>query len=194
MKNSENKTPTLFMTIFQASEQWKIHQAKIIKLCEDGKIDGAAKLDDKWIIPSDTLKPIIVKSTTLSRKIVGKSKIQHVALEHIENGDNFYTREMVIDDRTFIVSSIFPKQGTTVEEAWAHIVLNRLEKSENIKFSLDERDEILKKLRKKSSAANMTFDKYIEYYRTLFQQYGFSDEDIEILLERKAFDYEEFKL
>ena len=188
------KSPIEYITVFQASEKWKIHQAKIVKLCEDGKIDGAAKLDDKWIIPSDAEKPIIPKSTTLVRPVVAKNKIQEAALEHIEKGENFHIREMVVDGRTFIVSSVFPKQGPTVDEGWARIVLNRLEESENIKFSLDERAELMKKLRKESAATNMTFDKYIGSYRKQIEEYGFSDEDIEVLLERKALDYEEFKL
>ncbi|MCI1965766.1 MAG: helix-turn-helix domain-containing protein [Oscillospiraceae bacterium] len=194
MSDDKNQVVSTYMTVFEASEKWKMHQANIVKLCEDGLITGAAKLGDKWIIPKDAAKPIIPTTTSLSKPVKPKTDVQRAALEHIEKGENFYTREMVVEGKTFIVHSIFPKQGKTIEERWTSIVLNRLENLEGIKLNDKERKELMLKVRKSSSAANMTFDKYIEYYRKLFKDYGFSDEDIEVLLERKSQDYEDFIL
>jgi len=120
--------------------------------------------------------------------------VQKDVLEHVEKGENFYTREMIVEGKTFIVSSIFPKQGKTVEERWTSLVLRRLEEYEGIKIGDKERKELMLKLRKNSSAAIMTFEKYIEYYGNLFKEYGFSYDDTEVLLERKSLDYEDFIL
>lgn len=194
MKDDENNTNITYITLFEASQKWEIHQSKIIKLCEDRKIKGAAKLSNKWIIPSETEKPIIETTTTLVRPVVAKNKVQETVLKHVEKGENFYTREIVIDNKTFIVSSIFPKQGRTVEETSAKLVLRKLEEFENIKLTKKEKTDFLANARKNSDAANMTFEKYIEIYRNEFKRYGFSDEDIAVLLERKALDYEDFEL
>lgn len=190
----ESKSPITYVTVFQASEKWKIHQAKIIKLCEDGKIEGAAKLEDKWIIPSDSEKPIIPTSTTLARPVIAKNKIQETVIDNVEKGHNFHTREIVVDGKTFIVSSIFQKQGATPEEKMAGHIVRRMEEFEGLKLSAKDYDELIKEIRAISSANSNTFEKYIEHYKTLFQQYGFSSEDVEVLLERKSLDYEEFRL
>lgn len=39
-----------------------------------------------------------------------------------------------------------------------------------------------------------TFDDYINTYRKRLKDYGFSDDDIEVLLEKIATDYEPFEL
>lgn len=162
-----------YMSISDASKNWTIPKYRIVNLCEDGLIDSAAKLGDDWIIPTDAQKPEIIISTTLSRPVKATTAVQRAALEHIEKGENFYTREMVVEGKTFIVHSIFPKQGKTIEERWTSIVLNRLENLEGIKLNDKERKKLMLKVRKSSSAANMTFEKYIEYYRKLFKEYGF---------------------
>ena len=46
-----------YMTIREASEKWKIGLRRINTLCNDGRIEGASKVGNVWVIPSDAEKP-----------------------------------------------------------------------------------------------------------------------------------------
>lgn len=194
IKDGENKSENTYITVREASERWKIPQMRIAKLCEDGMIDGVAKLGDQWIIPSNSDKPIFEKATTLVRPVIAKNNIQRVAIEHIEKGNDFHVSETVIRGATYIVSGVFQKQGATVEEKVARCIAQELDASGKMKISVADSNKLMKEIRATSSANAVTFESYMAHYKKLFQEYGFTDEDIEVLLERKALDYEEFEL
>lgn len=46
------------MTTKQAAEKWGITVRRVQSLCENGKIEGAEKLADMWVLPLDANKPI----------------------------------------------------------------------------------------------------------------------------------------
>lgn len=46
-----------FMTTKEASEKWDISSRRINVLCKNGRIPGAYKEDNQWIIPADAVKP-----------------------------------------------------------------------------------------------------------------------------------------
>ena len=46
-----------FLTTKQASELWGISQRRVAILCEEGRIDGAAKAGRTWLMPTDAKKP-----------------------------------------------------------------------------------------------------------------------------------------
>ena len=46
------------MTIHEASIKWGISERRIRLLCSSGRIHGAAKVGNTWILPSDSAKPI----------------------------------------------------------------------------------------------------------------------------------------
>ena len=46
-----------YLNAKQFSENWGISVRRIIKLCKDGRIDGAIKNGRQWLIPENTLKP-----------------------------------------------------------------------------------------------------------------------------------------
>lgn len=194
MSDDKNQVVSTYMSISDASKNWAIPKHRIVKLCEDCLIDGVAKLGDDWIIPTDAQKPEIIINTTLSRPVKATTAVQKVALDHIEKGENFHTREIEIDGRIFIVSSVFPKQGCTPEEVFVSYLVSQLEKFDGLRLSASDHNDLMKEIRAISSANSNTLEKYIEHYRKLFKEYGFSDEDIEVLLERKSQDYEDFIL
>ncbi len=45
------------MTVREAAENWKITERRVSTLCKDGKIIGAKKQGNRWMIPADTQKP-----------------------------------------------------------------------------------------------------------------------------------------
>ena len=46
-----------YLTVKQFSEKWDITQRRIVKLCNEGRIDGAIKNGMVWMIPEDTIRP-----------------------------------------------------------------------------------------------------------------------------------------
>lgn len=46
-----------FRTASQCAKQWGVSQRRVQVLCAEGRIDGAFKIGDFWVIPSDIQKP-----------------------------------------------------------------------------------------------------------------------------------------
>lgn len=53
------EVPTMYMTVEEAAELWKVRPARIIYTCECGGIGAAAKLSGQWIVPADIPRPTI---------------------------------------------------------------------------------------------------------------------------------------
>ena len=47
-----------WMTVKEASELWGVSGRRIQILCDTGKVSGAKRLGNMWVIPKGTLKPI----------------------------------------------------------------------------------------------------------------------------------------
>ena len=48
---------TGFMTLKETSEKWGIGARRINTLCAEGRIPGAQKLGNMWVVPADAEKP-----------------------------------------------------------------------------------------------------------------------------------------
>lgn len=46
-----------YMTLKEAAEKWGIGDRRINTLCLEGRIDGASKVGNVWVIPDDAPKP-----------------------------------------------------------------------------------------------------------------------------------------
>ena len=46
-----------YMTIKEASEKWGIGLRRINTLCNDGRITGASRVGNMWVIPENANKP-----------------------------------------------------------------------------------------------------------------------------------------
>ena len=46
-----------YMTVNEAGKKWGISGRRVAILCEQGRIDGAAKLGKVWAVPKGTQKP-----------------------------------------------------------------------------------------------------------------------------------------
>ena len=46
-----------YMTLKEAAEKWGIGDRSINTLCLEGRIEGASKIGNLWVIPVDTPKP-----------------------------------------------------------------------------------------------------------------------------------------
>ena len=45
------------ISVKAAAERWNITERRVSALCKDGKIAGAMKQGNRWMIPADTQKP-----------------------------------------------------------------------------------------------------------------------------------------
>ena len=46
-----------YMTIKQAAQKWGIGERRINTLCQEGRIEGASKMGNIWVIPANAEKP-----------------------------------------------------------------------------------------------------------------------------------------
>ena len=192
MANNNQSSPQEYISLAECAKKWKMPVAKIEQLCAEDKLEGAAKLGRTWIIPVDTEKPIV--ESRLSRTVIPENAIQEAALRHVEDGVPFTVRKQRIGNTTYIVSSVFQRQGPTIEEKMISLMAMSLEKETGIRIPMKELEKMRCEARKNSGAAKETFDDYIYTNRENLKSYGFSDEDIEVLLEKIAEDYEPFEL
>ena len=46
-----------YLSAKEIAEKWSISRRRVQILCEEGRIQGAFKLSDVWVIPKDSEKP-----------------------------------------------------------------------------------------------------------------------------------------
>lgn len=47
-----------YMTTKQAAEKWQISDRRVLQYCNEGRIEGAEKMGNTWLIPKNAEKPI----------------------------------------------------------------------------------------------------------------------------------------
>ncbi len=102
-----------YLTVKQLSKIWKISERRIIKLCKEGRIDGAIKNGMVWLIPEETMKPSD-KRNKISKYINTKKRV------------------MIINPEKNIINYLIPllkKSGFIIE-----IITDKDEIYENIKI------------------------------------------------------------
>lgn len=69
-----------YLTVKQFAKKWEITERRIVKLCKEGRIDGAIKNGMVWEIPEETLKPSD-KRSNIYRYINTQKRIMIVKAE-----------------------------------------------------------------------------------------------------------------
>ena len=46
-----------YTTTKEFAQRWKITDRRILQFCNEGRIDGAVKMGNTWLIPKDAKKP-----------------------------------------------------------------------------------------------------------------------------------------
>ena len=52
-----------YISAKETAEKWSISRRRVQLLCEKGRIVGAYKLSDVWVIPNDSIKPMDKRKT-----------------------------------------------------------------------------------------------------------------------------------
>lgn len=47
-----------YMTTKQAAEKWQVSDRRVLQYCNNGRIEGAEKMGNTWLIPKTAEKPI----------------------------------------------------------------------------------------------------------------------------------------
>lgn len=47
-----------YMTTKQAADLWRISDRRVLQYCNNGRIEGAEKMGNTWLIPKNAVKPI----------------------------------------------------------------------------------------------------------------------------------------
>ncbi len=47
-----------YMTTKQAAGKWQISDRRVLQYCNDGRIEGAEKMGNTWLIPKAAEKPV----------------------------------------------------------------------------------------------------------------------------------------
>ncbi len=47
-----------YMTTKQAAAKWQISDRRVLQYCNDGRIEGAEKMGNTWLIPKNSQKPV----------------------------------------------------------------------------------------------------------------------------------------
>lgn len=45
-----------YMTTKQAADLWRISDRRVLQYCNDGRIEGAEKMGNTWLIPKNAVK------------------------------------------------------------------------------------------------------------------------------------------
>ncbi len=57
IQNKGKRMNTNFMTLKETAAKWGISARRINTLCAEGRIEGAIKIGNMWVIPSKAEKP-----------------------------------------------------------------------------------------------------------------------------------------
>ena len=58
-----------YLSAKEVAEKWDISRRRVQILCEEGRIQGAFKLSDVWVIPKDAEKPADKRKLRNSQRI-----------------------------------------------------------------------------------------------------------------------------
>lgn len=70
-----------YMTLREASEVWGIGARRINTLCVEGRIEGATRIGNMWVLPRNATKPDDARIKT------GKYIKKATTLEGLDHGD-----------------------------------------------------------------------------------------------------------
>lgn len=119
------------MTIHEASIKWGISERRIRLLCSSGRIQGATKVGNTWILPSDSAKPIdsrLSNHPVYSGLDVDFSKIEELkkaidAYRPLSRNISKSLKEKLIVDWTYNSNAI---EGNTLTLSETKVVLEGL--------------------------------------------------------------------
>lgn len=173
-----------YMTVEEASKQWKISKRQINNMCEEGKIEGVAKLGEEWIVPVDAEKPKIeypkpkVKDTGSDPKYEHGSDYKDMIWKMTQHAfpgfDVVTTTDKKGKSELKAYCSYSPESPYFLEEKVFHLVCSQ--------FGIDNPKWIEEKMWEIHKEHMIDDEQSRKYYRYKFEEAGFTPEEVEQLM------------
>ena len=172
-----------YMSLEAAAAKWHTKAWYLEKVCNAGQVPNAAKLDGSWIIPADMKRPEmhIPRESPPPRPVQHGSKYKDIIYRATMTGfPDFNVTTKKIGGTTYTVSCNFsPSAKYTLTEKL--INLSMREMGNKVPSKIAKRaEEIIAESRKEIP----TDEQLREYYRSKFEEIGFSDEEMATLMEK----------
>ncbi len=173
-----------YISIKEAAKKWHTKPWYIAKSCDTGQVPGAAKLGDTWIIPSDLERPEmhIQRDEPKTSKVHehGSAYKDTIYQMTMNSFPNFDVTTTTIGKTTYTVYSAFSPDSTeTLEEKILRLAMHDL----GMSYYDVDKDEMAK-FKAKARSKLPSADQLREYYRTKFIEIGFSNEELDVLMDK----------
>ncbi len=124
-----------YLSIKEMAEKWGISERRIMRLCQDNRIDGAIKNGKVWCIPEETKKPLDKRS-----KIASYMDIQRRVMVANLNTEIGYCLLPLLEKKGYIVEGICEEKSK--------IDIRKLKNVKILKTDFENQDALEKMLRK----------------------------------------------
>lgn len=124
-----------YLTAKQLSDKWGITERRILKLCNENRIDGATKSGMVWLIPEDTMKPSD-KRSKISKYIKTQKRVMIINI----NNEIGYNLISLLKKEGYIID------GTYIKDT--KINMNKLENVNIFKMEYDNNSLLLEQTSK----------------------------------------------
>lgn len=172
-----------YMSLEAAAAKWHTKAWYLEKACNAGQVPNAAKLDGSWIIPADMERPEmhIPRESPPPRPVQHGSEYKDTIYRATMSGfPDFNVTTKKIGGTTYTVSCNFsPSAKYTLTEKLINLSMREI--GNKVPSQIAKRaEEIIAEARREIP----TDEQLREYYRSKFEEIGFSDEDMATLMEK----------
>lgn len=173
-----------YMSLETAAAKWHTKVWYLEKVCNAGQVPNAAKLDGSWIIPADMERPEmhIPRESPPSRPVQHGSEYKDTIYRATMMGfPDFDVTTKKIGGTTYIISCNFsPSAKYTLTEKLISLATREIG---NNKIP-PEVDKKAKELIAEARRDILTDEQLRKYYRSKFEEIGFSEEEMATLMEK----------
>ena len=165
-----------YMSLEAAAAKWHTKAWYLEKACNAGQVPNAAKLDGSWIIPADMERPEmhIPRESPPPRPVQHGSEYKDTIYRATMSGfPDFNVTTKKIGGTTYTVSCNFsPSAKYTLTEKLINLSMREI--GNKVPSQIAKRaEEIIAEARREIP----TDEQLREYYRSKFEEIGFSDEE-----------------
>lgn len=175
--------PIEYMSIEDAAKKWRTKSWYIARACDLGQVPGAAKLGESWIIPANMVRPEmhIPRDVPTQKKVEHGSDYKDTIFRMTETGfPDFNVVTMKIGNTTYnVYGSFAPTATKTLTEKLLDMTRHKYGKD----LPPDVQKEV-DRIKTKSREQIPTPEQQRVYYRAKFEEIGFSEDEIVIMMER----------
>ena len=181
------------MTVECAAALWKVNPERITYTCEQGGIENAAKLSGQWIIPVETLRPVIRQIPPSSTKTADghnkRTESQQAFVDAFKRNDAvpMGVFEHRIGNTLYRVTTCYSKKA---KRTAAEVVFSMILRDEELHLSVAEQEKLKQEFRKVEIEKQPSLSDFLSEIKESLIRTKFCEEDIKMLLDKYAEAYQ----